>query len=136
MPPEQLTKLSSFHSSSGDVLHGLKNTDDSYIAFGEAYFSRIVGGAIKGWKYHRQMTCNLIVPEGSVKFVIAHPEGRFSEFILGESNYSRLTIPPRTWFGFMGLSTSHNLVLNIADIPHDDTEVISLPLSNFSYKWI
>lgn len=32
----------------GDVYHALKSTDEGYVGFGEAYFSQIEAGAVKG----------------------------------------------------------------------------------------
>ena len=52
----------------GDVLHGMKCSDSSYFGFGEAYFSTIDSYAIKAWKLHKQMTLNLVVPIGKIKF--------------------------------------------------------------------
>lgn len=63
------TSLKRVRVTGGDVLHALKMTDDGFDGFGEAYFSMIEQGEIKGWKYHKRMTMNLIVPLGSVKFV-------------------------------------------------------------------
>ena len=54
----------------GAVLHVLKSTDSHFTKFGEAYFSKINPGSIKGWKRHRRMVCNFIVPSGKVKVVI------------------------------------------------------------------
>ena len=43
----------------GDILHALKSIDEDYIGFGEAYFSQIKYGQIKGWKKHNRMMLNL-----------------------------------------------------------------------------
>ena len=34
----------------GDVWHAIKSSDSEYAGFGEAYFSFIEKGKIKGWK--------------------------------------------------------------------------------------
>mgnify|MGYP001390384188 CR=1 FL=1 len=64
-----LTDLRIFPSYDGDVLHAIKNSDNGYVNFGEAYFSKINYKNIKGWKRHKRMTMNLIVPIGTIKFV-------------------------------------------------------------------
>ena len=38
----------------------------------EVYFSCIKQGKIKAWKKHTKMTCNLSVPIGKLKLVIAN----------------------------------------------------------------
>lgn len=123
----------------GDVLHGLKATEKSFVGFGEVYFSWIEKDAIKAWKLHTLMTMNLIVSLGNVRFVfcLKNSNGGF-EFRteeIGVSNYSRLTVPPGIWFGFKGLATSQSLVTNLANMPHAENEVERLSQSDINYKW-
>ncbi len=66
----QLTALNIIEGPSGNVLHALKGHEDSFNGFGEAYFSTIHHNSVKGWKRHRQMTLNIVVPIGSIKFVL------------------------------------------------------------------
>ena len=56
-------------NAGGDVWHALKSAEDSFIGFGEAYFSWVDPGSIKAWKKHLDMTINLIVPIGMVRFM-------------------------------------------------------------------
>ena len=87
----------------GHILRGIKVSEGGIFIFGEAYFSVLVKDEIRAWKMHNQMTCNLLVPLGNIKFVIGSSHSDFEEIIIGETNYSRLTIPPGLWFGFQGL---------------------------------
>ena len=64
-----LTPLRIIGVKGGDVLHAMKDTDDGFSGFGEAYFSSIEKGCIKGWKKHTNMTLNIVVPVGVIKFV-------------------------------------------------------------------
>ena len=91
----------------GDIYHAMKSTDEGYVGFGEAYFSEIVEGEAKGWKRHRRMVLNLVVPLGAVKFVIYDDRkdsityGKFEEFVLSpKDNYQRLTVAPGLWMAF------------------------------------
>ena len=45
-----LTPLKQIRTSKGSVLHAMKKGDEGYAGFGEAYFSTINKGDIKGWK--------------------------------------------------------------------------------------
>ena len=65
-----LAPLRIINTEGGDVLHGLISNEVHFQGFGEAYFSKIDFGSIKAWKRHRKMTMNLIVPVGTIKFVI------------------------------------------------------------------
>lgn len=140
-----LSDLKIIPVDNGRVLHGIKANENTYMGFGEAYFSSIVNGKIKGWKKHLQMTLNLVVPVGAIRFVIfddrpkSKTYGSFNEVCLGpEIKYSRLTIPPGVWMAFQGIGKDLNLLLNIASIPHDPAEVLQLPLENDqiqNYNW-
>ena len=55
--------------------------------------------------------------------------------IVGESNYSRITVPPGIWFGFQGLASTKSLVVNIANIVHDQKEVEKKSLDYFNFNW-
>jgi dTDP-4-dehydrorhamnose 3,5-epimerase len=133
----QVTSLNRILLPGGDVMHAMKHGDPGYNGFGEAYFSWIKYGVVKAWKRHTQMTLNLVVPIGNVKFVFfdeAQQNGY--EVIAGSDNYVRVTVQPGIWFGFQGLYDPQSLVLNVANIPHDPAEVERLPDHSFTYNWI
>ena len=119
----------------GDVLHAIKKTDLGFNQFGEAYFSMIEKGLIKPWKRHLRMTLNLVVPLGEVRFVFVDDVGRKREEIIGLQKYSRLTVPPGIWFAFEGIAEPYSLILNVADIPHDPSEVERKELNDFALRW-
>ena len=83
-----ITKLDVMEAPGGGVMHAMKETSIGYGGFGEAYFSQIDSGAIKAWKRHREMTLNLVVPVGKIRFVIyddrldSRSFGKFQEIIL------------------------------------------------------
>ena len=87
----------------GNVLHVMKDNDNGYSSFGEAYFSLVNYRAIKAWKLHIDMTMNIVVPVGEARFVFVDESGSIREEQIGESHYARLTIPPGIWFGFKGV---------------------------------
>lgn len=132
----QVTDLAVIPGARGSVMHVLSETAPGFSGFGEAYFSTVDHGAVKGWKLHREMVCNLVVPVGEVRFVIfddrpgSVSRGRFQEVVLSPDDYRRLTIPPSLWFAFQGRSTSTNLILNVASVAHSPAEETSLALEN------
>ena len=90
--------------------------ETGFKGFGEAYFSRVNPGCVRAWKLHTEMTVNVVVPTGHVRFVVAEVgdgETVFTHFDLGpDFTHGRLTIEPGTWFGFMG-GPEGGLVLNL-----------------------
>jgi len=131
-----ITPLARINTAGGDVLHAMKATDTGYAGFGETYFSWVADGCVKAWKRHTQMTMNLIVPVGKVRFVFrVDGQDYFRVEEIGESRYVRITVPPGVWFGFKGLTHPQSLVLNVANISHDPNEVERLDLSAIRYEW-
>jgi dTDP-4-dehydrorhamnose 3,5-epimerase len=132
----KVTQIREIPTPGGNVLHALKGSEESFFGFGEAYFSWIEFGYVKAWKKHNKMVMNLIVPVGNVKFVFFDSEqSLFSEILIGESNYSRITVPNGLWFGFQGINSPKNLVLNVSNIPHDPDESERLEISMIKYDW-
>lgn len=77
----------------GNVLHAMKRDDPGYTTFGEAYFSTVKSQVIKAWKRHRRMTLNIVVPVGSIRFIIVDDRNikaskpHYQEVILSKDNY-------------------------------------------------
>ena len=134
-----ITKLDVIDAPGGNVMHGMKETSIGYSGFGEAYFSQVDKGIIKAWKRHKNMTLNLIVPVGKIKFVLFDDRDesnvRFQEIIISRDNYCRLTVPPMVWMGFQGLSSEKSMLLNITNIEHDPGEVDRLEIDKINYNW-
>ena len=135
-----VTPLAHIKSDKGDVKHGIKSTENSFCGFGEAYFSSVNYQMIKGWKLHGDMTLNLIVPHGSIRFIVHDGIEKINQIsplidiVIGDSNYSRLTIPPGFWVAFEGIGQGSNILLNIASIEHDPSEAKNRPLDYFKIK--
>ena len=129
-------KLKTFSTEGGEVMHALKASEKLIEKLGEVYFSSVEQHVIRAWKLHNKMTLNLFVPLGMVKFVFYFEQNNeFSEYIIGEDNYCRLTVPPKTWFGFQGLKNTKNLIMNIADLEHDPDEMEKRFIDNIKYNW-
>ena len=137
-----ITPLDMIDTIGGNVLHGMKSTDSGYSGFGEAYFSTVGSGVIKGWKRHHLMTLNLIVPIGAIQFVIyddrqnSSSTNKFQKILLSRcGNYNRLTVPPMVWLGFQGRGKDTNILLNIASIEHSPSEVDRRELNKIEFDW-
>lgn len=124
-----IKSLKKFNLEDGDVLHALKSSEKEFYGFEEVYFSTIKKNKIKAWKKHNRMTMNLVVPVGKVQFIFYDEKKIFlRNAIIGEDNYSRITVPPKIWFGFKGLSSRTSYILNISNVSHDPSEVERQPL--------
>jgi dTDP-4-dehydrorhamnose 3,5-epimerase len=136
-----LTPLKEILNDKGNIFHALKSTDESFISFGEAYFSNVNYREIKGWKKHTRMVLNLVVPLGKIRFVLYDDRefsttfNQFWDIEIGEANYQRLSVPPGIFMSFQGIGSNRNMLLNIASIPHDPTESVNKVLSEIDYSW-
>ena len=96
---------------------------------------------IKGWNRHKEMTLNLVVPMGSVTFIIYddreknRSNGTFLKVELSPSTYARLTVPPGLWLAFKGNDANTSLILNIASMAHNPDEIEKLDLNKIPYNW-
>lgn len=140
----RLTPLKRICDSRGSVMHFLKSDSLNYIKFGEAYFSTIKEGVIKGWKYHKILKQNLCVPYGSVKIVVydnrkkSNTYGVIDEIYLDNNeNYFLLTMPSNLWYSFKCISEKFSIIANIIDNHHSINETIIEPLNskNIPYVW-
>jgi len=130
-----LTVLPIIPAENGWVRHALRVSDKDFVGFGEVYFSAITHLAVRAWKKHNRVTCNLVVISGTVKFVIRINDLEFEEYILSSENNTRLTIPCGYWFGFQGVGLGENLIMNVANEIHDPDEVQRKSCFEFKYLW-
>ena len=130
------THLSTVSTDKGSIRHIIRFPD---FRISEIYSSDIIAGEIKGWKYHKSMTCRIVPIHGRIKFTVfsiydSEPISPLLFTIGLENNiYGCLTIPPNFWFSFQSLDDANASLLNIADFAHDDQEVVRAPLNRFPF---
>ena len=134
-----ITKLKVISTPGGNVMHAMKENSPGFEGFGEAYFSQVDKGFIKAWKRHKEMTLNLIVPLGKIRFVLfddrKSSKTKLQEVVISKDSYHRLTIPPKIWVGFQGLSDGTSTLLNIANIEHNQNEVDTKSIEQIDFNW-
>ena len=119
----------------GNVMKIMKISDYKEFSFNEAYFSSIDFNYTKGWKMQLKMNSNLCVPIGEVKFTFVTKDFKYHKtYIIGENNYGILSIPPKIWYSFKGLSEKTSLILNISDSEHDEKDIKKINLEEFPLK--
>jgi len=135
------TELNIISDKNGTVMHGIKKSDIGFIDFSEIYFSTVKKDAIKAWKFHKKMTLNLVVPVGKVLFCFFDTReksityNKYFKIVLSQNPYFRLTVPPRIWFGFKGLSSGLNMISNVANLIHDPEEVMRKQIDEIEVDW-
>lgn len=131
----------------GSVLHMLRADAPHFKAFGEIYFSEVLPGAVKAWKFHHEMTQHFAVPVGRIKLVVyddrlqSPTRGRLAVYEIGRPDTYRLVVvPPRLWYGFASIGGATAILANCADLPHTTGESERLDLHDavgrIPYAWI
>jgi len=140
----EVKKLKIIPNENGDILHMLRNDENSFKSFGECYFSEVNPFKVKGWKKHKIQNQNLSVPIGRLKLVLyddrvsSKTYKKIDEIFLGRPDFFyRISIPPGIYYSFKCLTKTPALIVNCADIPHSYDESITLELNNplIPYKW-
>ncbi|MDC0049927.1 WxcM-like domain-containing protein [Verrucomicrobia bacterium] len=130
-----LTSLKEISCPKGNIFHVIKERDNDFFGFGEAYFSSVHKDRIKGWKMHKEMILNLVVITGEINFVIHNISTKdFFSVTLSRENYNRLTIMPGLWIAFKGIK-KENILLNIASIEHDPTDSVNMSLDSIEFEF-
>lgn len=126
----------------GDIYHALKATDDGFAGFGEAYFSEIQCGEVKGWKRHNRMPLNIVVIKGAIGFVIYDDRegsptyGQFMNIVLSkDDNYQRLRVDPGLWMAFYGVAEGTSMLLDVIPEPHDPDEASRKNLDEINFAF-
>ncbi len=132
----KVTRMKIAKSPKGDVMQILKKKDLKKWNFQEAYISKIKFNKIKAWKYHKKMMLNLVVPKGKVKFVFySYQNDRFRIIEIGEKKYSRLTVPPKIWFGFKGTGKTENMIINLSNYIWNPKEQKNMKKNKLKFNW-
>ncbi len=100
----------------------------------ESYISTIKKNSVKAWKYHKKNTLNLFVIKGKVIFVI-FTNGKFYKYVVDDLSFSRLTIPNKMWYGFMGLNSKESKILCFTDFAHNEKEMLRKNIDEIYFNW-
>jgi len=103
----------------GRLMEILREDDDIFLRFGQAYLTTGYPGVVKAWHYHKNQYDNFCVLKGMMKVALydarkeSPTEGEVNEFFLGEHRPLVLRIPPGVYHGFKTISTEEALLINI-----------------------
>jgi len=139
----QLTPLKKVCDERGRIMHLLRSDWPIFQSFGEAYFSVVNPGIVKGWHLHKEVTLNYTAVTGMIKCVLfderddSPTRGEVNELFLGEHNYQLVTIPPGIWNGVKGIAATESIIAIVLNQPYNPLEVVRAdPFKNhIPYDW-
>jgi len=115
----RIKKMRVIPDERGRLMETLRDDDDLYIKFGQAYITTAYPGVVKGWHYHKKQFDNFACIHGMMKLVLYDERensptyGKVNEFIIGVHNPLLIQIPPGVFHGFKCIGEYEAIVLNI-----------------------
>ena len=88
---------------------------------------------------HKKITLNIVVPIGNVRFVLFEMKknkvSKIEEVKIGQDDYRLLTINPKIWYGFIGISKNPSMIVSLTNMLHDENEMVRENINFFDYNW-
>jgi dTDP-4-dehydrorhamnose 3,5-epimerase len=118
-------KLKVVPDERGYLMEVLRNDDEQFTQFGQAYVTMAYPGVVKAWHYHKEQTDNFTIVSGMAKFVLydrrdnSSTGGEINEFFVGERSPMLIQIPPGVYHGFKAIGDGPAIALNIPDRTYD-----------------
>ncbi len=110
----------------GYVLVILREDDDEFRGFGQAYISACNPGIVKAWHCHERQWDYFCVVTGNAKIGLyddrdgSPTRGQTVALVIGDLNPALVVIPPLVWHGMTALGNSPAILLNLPTLPYDN----------------
>ncbi len=105
----------------GYLMEILRNDDEMFSDFGQAYITVAYPGVVKAWHYHKEQTDCFTVVSGMATFVLydgrqkSPTKGEINELFIGEKKPMLVQIPKGVYHGFKAIGNQPAIALNIPD---------------------
>jgi dTDP-4-dehydrorhamnose 3,5-epimerase len=115
----RVKKLRVIPDERGRLMEILRNDDELFQRFGQVYMTTTYPTVVKAWHYHKIQTDNVTVVKGMLKLVLYDPrdgsptKGEINEFFVGEHNPLLVQIPNGVYHGWMCISETEAIAVNI-----------------------
>jgi dTDP-4-dehydrorhamnose 3,5-epimerase len=115
----KVKKLRVIPDERGRLMEILRSDDAVFQQFGQVYMTTTYPNVVKAWHYHKIQTDNVTVVKGMLKLVLYDPregsptKGEINEFFIGEHNPLLLQIPKEVYHGWMCISETEAIAVNI-----------------------
>ena len=115
----KVKKLTVIPDERGRLMEILRSDDEIFQKFGQVYMTTTYPNVVKAWHYHKVQTDNVTVVKGMLKLVLYDPrdgsptKGEINEFYIGEHNPLLVQIPKGVYHGWMCISETEAIAINI-----------------------
>lgn len=129
----------------GRLMEILRSDDEIFQQFGQVYMTTTYPNVVKAWHYHKIQTDNVTVVKGMLKLVLydqrdgSPTKGEINEFFIGEHNPLLVQIPKAVYHGWMCISETEAIVINIPNEIYNSTKPDEYRLhpheNDIPYEW-
>jgi dTDP-4-dehydrorhamnose 3,5-epimerase len=112
----------------GFIMEILRDDDEMFRGFGQAYISGIFPAIVKAWHYHKLQYDNFCVVGGNVKVGLyddredSPTRGETMGIVIGELNPMVVQIPPLVWHGMAAVGGEPAMLLNLPTLHYNREE--------------
>jgi len=141
----KIKNLKKISDERGFLMEMLRNDDDIFIEFGQAYITAVNPGFVKGWHYHKAQIDNFICVKGKVKVVLydarkgSETYKMVNEIFLSLDEPKLLQIPRFVYHGFEADCGEQSIILNIPTkkyiYKNPDEFRVKFNSKKIPYKW-
>lgn len=109
----------------GFIMEILRDDDEVFRGFGQAYVSGIFPGIVKAWHCHERQYDTFCVVSGNAKIGLyddregSPTRGETMAVVIGELNPALIQIPPLVWHGMVALGGEPALLLNLPTLHYE-----------------
>jgi dTDP-4-dehydrorhamnose 3,5-epimerase len=129
----------------GRLMEILRNDDDFFEKFGQAYITTTYPQVVKAWHYHKLQDDFITCVHGMLKLVMfddregSPTRGEVNQFFMGDFNPMVVKVPKMVYHGWKCVSEEEAIVVNIPTEPYDrehpDEYRLDPHVNNIPYKW-
>ena len=112
----------------GFLMEILREDDEIFQHFGQAYVALNYPGVVRAWHYHKLQDDFMAVVKGMIKLVLydgredSPTKGQVEEYFLGEQNNILVKIPVGVLHGYKTIGVEPSLLLNFPNKSYNRAE--------------
>ncbi len=129
----------------GRLMEILRSDDDLFSKFGQVYMTTTLPGVVKAWHLHKKQADNVVCVSGMIKLTLFDPREDSStykevnQFYIGEHNSLLIHIPCGIFHGWMCVSLTEAIMINIPtevyNYDHPDEHRLAPHSNDIPYEW-
>ncbi len=119
IPGVEIKQLKPNTDERGFLMELLREDDDIFEHFGQAYVALNYPGVVRAWHHHKLQDDFMVVVKGMIKLALydaregSPTKGQVEEYFLGEQNTILVRIPVGVLHGYKTIGVEPSLLINL-----------------------